>query len=107
MLTHNQKIAFASIIIEMANVDGSIDIRECAVVNRIFATLAIDAETFIIAKEITLPTAIKVMDGATAEAKLLLAKMLVEVIDADNRVDDAEIRLLNTVAAHLGLDNLV
>lgn len=32
MLTQNQKIAFTSILIEMANADGLIDARECVAV---------------------------------------------------------------------------
>lgn len=104
MLTSNQKIAFASILIEMANADGNIDIHECFVIQRIREKLSIDDETFMLAKDVTLPVALAVMQNATKESKILLAKMLVEVIDADNKVDDAELQLLKVVAKSLGLE---
>lgn len=104
MLTSNQKIAFASILIEMANADGNIDIHECFVIQRIREKLSIDDETFMLAKDVTLPVALAVMQNATEESKVLLAKMLVEVIDADNKVDNAELQLLKVVAKSLGLE---
>lgn len=104
MLTSNQKIAFASILIEMANADGNIDIHECFVIQRIREKLSIDDETFMLAKEVSLPVALAVMQDATKQSRILLAKMLVEVIDADNRVDEAELRLLKAVAQNLGIE---
>lgn len=61
MLTQNQKIAFTSILIEMANADGLIDARECVAVKKILSSLGVDNETFLLAREIPLPLAIDVM----------------------------------------------
>ncbi|MGM9869824.1 MAG: hypothetical protein ACI30R_09400 [Sodaliphilus sp.] len=106
MLTHNQKIAFTSILIEMANADQCIDIRECKAVERILSLLAVDAETFKIAKEVSLPVALEVMNNASDQAKKMLAQKLVEVIDADAQVHPAEIQLLNAIARRLNLHSL-
>ena len=103
MLTHNQKIAFTSILIEMANADQCIHISECSVLQHILSLLAVDAETFKIAKEVSLPIALEVMNNASDDAKILLAKHLVEVIDADQQVHPAEIKLLNEIAQRLNL----
>lgn len=105
MLTQNQKIAFTSILIEMANADGLIDARECVAVKKILSSLGVDNETFLLAREIPLPLAIDVMANASAEGKVFLAKKLVEVIDADEKVADTEIALLNSVAHRLKIDS--
>lgn len=104
MLTQNQKIAFTSILIEMANADGLIDARECVAVKKILSSLGVDNETFLLAREIPLPLAIDVMENASTEGKIFLAKKLVEVIDADEKVTDTEIALLNAVAQRLKID---
>lgn len=105
MLTQNQKIAFTSILIEMANADGLIDARECVAVKKILSSLGVDNETFLLAREIPLPLAIDVMANASTERKVFLAKKLVEVIDADEKVADTEIALLNAVAQRLKIDS--
>lgn len=105
MLTQNQKIAFTSILIEMANADGLIDARECVAVKKILCSLGVDNETFLLAREIPLPLAIDVMENASTEGKIFLAKKLVEVIDADEKVSDTEIALLNAVAHRLKIDS--
>ena len=105
MLTQNQKIAFTSILIEMANADGLIDARECMAVKKILSSLGVDNETFLLAREIPLPLAIDVMENASTEGKIFLAKKLVEVIDADEKVADTEIALLNAVAQRLKIDS--
>lgn len=105
MLTQNQKIAFTSILIEMANADGLIDARECVAVKKILSSLGVDNETFLLAREIPLPLAIDVMENASTEGKVFLAKKLVEVIDADEKVADTEIALLNAVAQRLKIDS--
>lgn len=105
MLTQNQKIAFTSILIEMANADGLIDARECVAVKKILSSLGVDNETFLLAREIPLPLAIDVMENASTEGKIFLAKKLVEVIDADEKVADTEIALLNAVAQRLKIDS--
>lgn len=105
MLTQNQKIAFTSILIEMANADGLIDARECVAVKKILSSLGIDNETFLLAREIPLPLAIDVMENASTEGKIFLAKKLVEVIDADEKVADTELTLLNAVALRLKIDS--
>lgn len=105
MLTQNQKIAFTSILIEMANADGLIDARECVAVKKILSSLGVDNETFLLAREIPLPLAIDVMENASTEGKIFLAKKLVEVIDADEKVADTELTLLNAVAQRLKIDS--
>ncbi len=89
----------------MANVDGLIDARECVAVKKILSSLGVDNETFLLAREIPLPLAIDVMENASTEGKVFLAKKLVEVIDADEKVADTEIALLNAVAQRLKIDS--
>lgn len=89
----------------MANADGLIDARECVAVKKILSSLGVDNETFLLAREIPLPLAIDVMGNASTEGKIFLAKKLVEVIDADEKVADTEIALLNAVAQRLKIDS--
>ena len=67
MLTQNQKIAFTSILIEMANADGLIDARECVAVKKILSSLGVHNETYMLARENPLPLAINVMENASTE----------------------------------------
>ena len=69
------------------------------------SSLGVDNETFLLAREIPLPLAIDVMENASTEGKIFLAKKLVEVIDADEKVADTEIALLNAVAHRLKIDS--
>lgn len=89
----------------MANADGLIDARECVAVKKILSSLGVDNETFLLAREIPLPLAIDVMENASTEGKIFLAKKLVEVIDADEKVADTEIAFLNAVAHRLKIDS--
>lgn len=89
----------------MANADGLIDARECVAVQKILSSLGVDNETFLLAREIPLPLAIDVMENASTEGKIFLAKKLVEVIDADEKVADTELTLLNAVALRLKIDS--
>ena len=89
----------------MANADGLIDARECMAVKKILSSLGVDNETFLLAREIPLPLAIDVMENASTEGKIFLAKKLVEVIDADEKVADTELTLLNAVALRLKIDS--
>lgn len=89
----------------MANADGLIDARECVAVKKILSSLGVDNETFLLAREIPLPLAIDVMENASTEGKIFLAKKLVEVIDADKKVADTELTLLNAVAHRLKIDS--
>ena len=89
----------------MANADGLIDARECMAVKKILSSLGVDNETFLLAREIPLPLAIDVMENASTEGKIFLAKKLVEIIDADEKVADTEIALLNAVARRLKIDS--
>lgn len=89
----------------MANADGLIDARECVAVKKILSSLGVDNETFLLAREIPLPLAIDVMENASTEGKIFLAKKLVEVIDADEKVADTELTLLNAVAQRLKIDS--
>ncbi len=105
MLTHNQKIAFTSILIEMANADGMVDPRELGAVKRILEGFSVDDETFMLAKCIPVNIALDVMNGASSADKVTLGLKLVEVIDADEKVDDSEIKLLNHIADRLSLES--
>lgn len=58
----------------MANADGLIDARECVAVKKILSSLGVDNETFLLAREIPLPLAIDVMENASTEGKIFLAK---------------------------------
>ena len=89
----------------MANADGLIDARECVAVKKILSSLGVDNETFLLAREIPLPLAIDAMENASTEGKIFLAKKLVEVIDADEKVTDTELTLLNAVAHRLKIDS--
>ena len=94
-------------LIEMANADKHIAYEEMITINLICRRLEIDHNSFVVGHGLRCEHAIEVLKTMNDEKKLELAKMLVELIDSDNNIDDSEIALLNHVGQKLELDKLL
>lgn len=94
-------------LIEMANADKHIAYEEMITINLICRRLEIDHNSFVVGHGLRCEHAIEVLKTMSNEKKLELAKMLVELIDSDNNIDDSEIALLNHVGQKLELDKLL
>ena len=107
MFSDQEKIAIVSMLIEMANADKHIAYEEMITINLICRRLEIDHNSFVVGHGLRCEHAIEVLKTMSDEKKLELAKMLVELIDSDNNIDDSEIALLNHVGQKLELDKLL
>lgn len=107
MFSDQEKIAIVSLLIEMANADNHIAYEEMITINLICRRLEIDHNSFVVGHGLRCEHAIEVLKTMSDEKKLELAKMLVELIDSDNNIDDSEIALLNHVGQKLELDKLL
>ena len=107
MFSDQEKIAIVSLLIEMANADKHIAYDEMITINLICRRLEIDHNSFVVGHGLRCEHAIEVLKTMSDEKKLELAKMLVELIDSDNNIDDSEIALLNHVGQKLELDKLL
>lgn len=105
--TNQEKIAIVSLLIEMANSDSQIAYEEMITFNHICHRLQIDHSTFVVGHGLKCEHAVEVLTGMTDDKKLELAQLMVELIDSDNKVDDAEIALLNHVCKIIGIDKLL
>lgn len=107
MFSDQEKIAIVSLLIEMANADKHIAYEEMITINLICRRLEIDHNSFVVGHGLRCEHAIEVLKTMSDKKKLELAKMLVELIDSDNNIDDSEIALLNHVGQKLELDKLL
>ena len=105
--TDQEKIAILSLLIEMANADSQIAYEEMITINLICQKLEIDHNSFVVAYDLKCEHAIEVLKNITNDKKLRLAQMMVEIIDSDNDVADAEIALLNHACHEIGIDTLL
>ena len=105
--TDQEKVAIVSLLIEMANADNLIVYEEMIVINLICRRLEIDHNSFVVGHGLKCEHAIEVLKTMNEEKKLQLARLMVEVIDSDNQVDDAEIALLNLACKQIGIDKLL
>ena len=105
--TNQEKIAIVSLLIEMANADKQIAYEEMITLNLICRRLEIDHNSFVVGHGLKCEHAIEVLKTMNDEKKLQLAKLMVEIIDSDNQVADAEIALLNHACRRIGIDKLI
>ncbi len=105
--TDQEKIAILSLLIEMANADRQIAYEEMITINLICQKMEIDHSSFVVAYDLKCEHAIEVLKNMDDDKKLHLAKMMVEIIDSDNNVDDSEIALLNHACHKIGIDTLL
>ncbi len=105
--SETQKAAVVSLLIEMINVDGIVDPRECDVFNTICVECAIDDEAFSLGQRLDCMVAVDMMKRMSDIQKLKTAHLLTRVIDADTNDDDQEIQLFNIICKATGVDVLI
>jgi uncharacterized tellurite resistance protein B-like protein len=105
--TDQEKIAIVSLLIEMANADNRIAYEEMITINLICRRLEIDHNSFVVGHGLKCEHAIEVLKSMRDEKKIELAKLMVELIDSDNQVDETEIALLNHACREIGIDKLL
>ena len=107
MYTDIQKAAIVSLLIEMINADGRVDIDELRTLNHINHELDITQDIFTAGRGLNLEAAISIAARMTDEQKLDAGGLLVRMIDADSNVDINEIALLNTIGERTGISFIV
>ena len=104
--TNQEKIAIMSVLIEMANADKVIAYEEMITINLICRRLEIDHNSFVVGHGLKYDHAIEVLKNMNDDKKRELARLMVELIDSDNIVDEYEIALLNHACSKIGIDKL-
>lgn len=107
MFSEKEKIAIVSSLIEMANIDRQVTFDELVTFNMMCERLHIDRSTFELGKVLKCEYAVEILKKMSDEKKISFSKMLVEMIDADERVDARELRLLNEVCTAIGVDAIL
>ena len=95
--TNRQKEALVSLIIEMINCDRSITLEELHTSNFINAELGITDDIFRVGLALDVRSALQIVKEMTDEQKLHSGLLLTRIIDADGKVEDDEIDLLNHI----------
>ena len=91
----------------MANADGRIAYEEMITFNLMCQRLEIEHNSFVVARGLKCEYAIEVLKTMNDEKKIELAKLMVDIIDSDNKADDSEIALLNHACHEIGIDVLL
>ena len=102
-----QKAAIVSLLIEMINADSVVEVSECEVFDAICVEYSISDEIFLVGRGLDSLKPIDIMKRMSDLQKLVTARLLTRVIDADARDDDMEIRLLNIICTATGVDALI
>ena len=106
MFNEGERAALVSLLLEMVNVDHTVTFEELIVTNHIHSRFAIDSDDFNTGRNLDPIYALYVVKNMNDEQKRTVAKLLVEVIDADGIDADEEINLLNFICDATGLDVL-
>lgn len=105
--SETQKAALVSLLIEMINIDGVVDPRECDVFNTICVEYCINSEAFSLGQRLDSLLAVDLMKRMSDIQKIAIAQLLTRVIDADSNDDDKEIQLFNIICKATGVDVLI
>ena len=102
-----QQEALVSLIIEMINCDRNITLEELHTSNVINAELGITDDIFRVGLALDARYALQIVKEMTDEQKLYTGLLLTRIIDADGKVEDDEIQLLNHICKETGIDVLL
>lgn len=96
-----------SLLVEMINIDGTVDPSECEVFDTICVEYGVDEEIYNLGRSLNCLVAVDMMKRMNDRQKITIAQLLTRVIDADAMDDDKEIQLLNVICAATGVDILI
>ena len=99
--TQIQKAAIACLLIEMANIDNDVAFEELIAINHLNKELKISKETQSLGFILEYEEAIDFLKPLSMEARIQVAKYLVVVADADEKLEPAELDFLNCVCTDL------
>lgn len=105
--TETQKAAVVSLLIEMMNVDGDVDPRERDEFNLICAEYAISDDVYRIGRALNCIIALDIMKRMSDVQKIVVARLLTRMIDADAKDDDNEINLFNIICDQTGVSAII
>lgn len=102
--SREQREAVVSLIVEMVNVDDVVAFGELVASNSLNGHFGVTDADFAAGRALGTRRACEVVAAMSGEQKVAVGRMLVEVIDADGRVDDREVELLERIGKETGLD---
>ena len=105
--SETQKAAIVSLLIEMINADEKVDKQERDVFNCICAEYAIGEDAYSLGRSLNSLVAVDIMKRMSDMQKIVTARLLTRVIDADAKDDDREIRLFNIICSLTGVDVII
>lgn len=105
--TSIERISIANVLVAMMNIDKNVDVREVLYFNQVQNVIAITDDEFKQGKEQNLLLSLLTLGSMNDTKKLILAKVLLEMINADGKIADEEIKLLNVIVQATGLDKLI
>ena len=97
IFTSNQRAAIASLLIEIANADRHVAYEELLTLNHINTRLGITPDEFNTGMNLQVEHACRIVSEMTDDQKRNVARLLVEMIDADENVELSECKALNII----------
>lgn len=105
--TSIERMSIANVLVAMMNIDKNVDVREVLYFNQVQNVIAITDDEFKQGKEQNLLLSLLTLGSMNDTKKLILAKVLLEMINADGKIAEEEIKLLNVIVQATGLDKLM
>ncbi len=104
---NSELAALVSLLVEMANVDNKVAIEEIVEFQRIVDEYHIPMDVVEAGKQLSYDYAISVVKGMSEVKKVLVAKLVVSIMDADLKQEDVEFALLKDICIKTGIDKIV
>ncbi len=103
----NERTSIACVLIAMMNIDKNVDVREVLYFRQIQNVIAITDDEFKRGKEQNLLLSLLTLKSMNDTQKLILGKMLLEMVNADGKIVDEEAKLLYVIAHATGLNEVI
>ncbi len=99
----SKKAAFVSLMVEVINADGRVDVNELLKINDITEREHIDSATFALGRNFDVELALATLSQCSSAVKTEIATWLIAIAEADGMVQAAERAVLHMMFDRMGI----
>ena len=104
--TSEEKKCLSKVLLDIMNADGFIDEGEANYMNQLRMVIGISSEDIVEAHNISVTYSLALLQKMSIEKKIALGVMMANMIDADNDVDDRELKVFSVVHELIGIPEI-
>lgn len=105
--TQIERVSIARVLIDLMNADGNVDIRETLYMNQIRNVLNITDAEIQAGKNQNILISLLALKSMNNEKKYALGVMLTEMINADGKVDNNELKYFNIICKAIEMEEII